>query len=100
MNFLAEKAGNAVPHFSGGGHGVGESDDFVRLRMAQAHQTRDAIDQDGGLAGSGSRDYQHRAVNMVNRLALAIVREKWLGFYFGDSHWGSEYHCAQSAAGN
>jgi hypothetical protein len=34
------------------------------------------VNQDGSLAGAGSGNHQHRAMNVLDRFSLAIVREE------------------------
>jgi len=92
MNLLAEKRADALAHLASGGHGVGEGEHFVGPGVALLNETGDAVDQDRGFAGAGAGHDEHRPANMLNGFALAIVGEEGIRFWFGDSHWGSEYH--------
>ena len=69
----AQQPAQAVPHLCRRIDGVGESQDFVRLRVPFADQALNAIGQDRSLAGACARDHEHRSVNMFNGFALAIV---------------------------
>ena len=100
MNFPAEEFAHTVTHLAGGGHGVGEGKNFLRLRVALLGETRDALNQDRSFSGTGPGNHQHWTVNVLDGFALAIVGEEWSGrrLKFGDSHWGSEYHQVQNGA--
>src|ERR1700693_2372369 len=100
MNFPAEEFAHTVTHLAGGGHRVGEGEDFLWLRVALLGETRDAVNQDRSFSGTGPRNDQHWTVNVLDGFALAIVWEEWSGrrLKFGDSHWGSEYHQVQNRA--
>ena len=90
--FAAEQGPHAIAHFSRRITGVGEGQDFVRLRMTFSDQVFDAMRQDGGLAGPRSSDYQHRAVDMLNRLALTLVGNEGTGTRLLVRHCCSGYH--------
>ena len=76
MDRLAQQRAHAVPHLSGRGHGVGEGEHLLRLRVPLLDQAGNAVDQDRSFPCAGSRDHQHRSVNVLNRFALAIIGNK------------------------
>ena len=80
MNLLAEERAHAISHLASGGHGIGEGEDFVRLRVSLLNQTGNAMDENRRFAGAGAGYNQHRSVNMVDRFALAIVGKEWMRF--------------------
>src|SRR5437763_375846 len=84
-----EESAHAISHFSRRIAGVGEGQDFVWLRMTVADQMFDAMGEDGGLAGARSGNYQHRAVDMLNRLALTLVGNERTGTRLLGRHYCS-----------
>jgi hypothetical protein len=94
MNRLTQLRTHAIAHLAGGGHGIGEGQHLFRLGVSLLDEPGNAVDQDRGLARAGSRDDQHRSMNVLNRFALMIVGDKrrGVGLQLRDSHRGSEYH--------
>src|SRR5437868_11579635 len=90
--FAREQGPHAIAHFSRRITGVGEGQDFVRLRMTFSDQVFDAMRQDGGLAGARSGNYQHGAMNMFNGLALTLVGNERTGTRLLGRHCCSGYH--------
>ena len=77
MDWLAQEGADAIAHFRGGGYGVGEGEDLVRLGMALLNQPGDTVDEDGSFAGASTGDDEHRTVGVLDSFTLAIVGEKW-----------------------
>src|SRR4051812_43943323 len=59
-----------------GGFGIGDGQDLVGPRVSLGDQARNAMGEDRGLAGSGTGDDQHRPVNVLDGLPLALVRNE------------------------
>jgi hypothetical protein len=76
MNLFAEKRTHAVAHLPGSGNGVSKREHFFRLGMPLLYKVSYAMDQNRCFSGSGSRHHQHWSMNMLDRLALAIVGNK------------------------
>lgn len=92
MNLPAEEFAHPFTHLGGGGHGVGEGEDFLRLRMFLLDEARDTVNEDRSFTGAGSGHDEHWSVHVLDGFALAIVGKKWSGMRlsFGHSHQGSE----------
>jgi hypothetical protein len=72
----AELQADAFSHFLGGVLGVSNGQDFFRTNPFITNQSRNATDEDRGLAGTGTGNHQHGPVNMLNRLTLAVIRKE------------------------
>jgi hypothetical protein len=79
-NFVAKERAHAISHLAGSGHGIGEGEDFLRLRVSLLNQTGNAMDENRRFAGAGACYNQHRSVNVVDRFALPIVGKEWMRF--------------------
>ena len=102
-----EFGAHARLHFLGGILGVGERQNFIGPGMAFADQVRDALDQDGGLAGAGAGHHQHRAMHVLDGFPLAFVGDDLRRSGHGDrTHlpehirglWNGDHSCGASLA--
>ena len=74
LDRLAQQPADPVLHFARGLVGEGNGQDLVRPCLAGMQQMRDPRGQRLGLAGSGARQHQNRAVQCLNRLTLRRVQ--------------------------
>jgi hypothetical protein len=82
-----ELRANALLHFFGGVLGVGERENLIGPRMTLAHKVGDALNQNGSLAGAGARKDDHGAMNVIDRLTLALIGNDFFrGSYDGRTH--------------
>ena len=70
---LPKQPGEPLPHFPGGGLGIGHGQNFVRRDAAAAEHIAQAGHQHGGLSAAGHRQKQHGALHGVHRLRLLRI---------------------------
>ena len=64
---------HALLHFFRSVIGIGKGQNFVRTCVAFADQVGDPLRENGCLTGAGSRHHQHRAMDVLDGLPLALV---------------------------
>ena len=69
-----DEVGNTIPHLSGSLVGERDGEERVRRQAEIADQVGDAVGEHPRLAGSGTRDHEHRAVGGGNGFALRCVQ--------------------------
>ena len=92
--FAAEQFADALLHLFGGIDRVGQRKNLVRLRVAFANQALDAVGQDRRFAGACASDDEHRAMDVFDGFALAIIGDEWGGtrIELRNRHFWSAYH--------
>ena len=74
-------------HFTRRLVGEGDRENFGRVRAPRRQDVRNARRQHAGLAGSGTREHQHRPVERFDRLALLGIESVEIRPYRGRAAW-------------
>ena len=77
---------DSLPHLLAGIDRVRQRKNLIGASMALANQMSNPLDQHRGLAGTGARQHQHRAMNVLDRLTLLGIRLEGVGSPFRNSH--------------
>ena len=88
----ADERLDASPHLLGSFVGEGDGENLVMLRVALGKQVGDALRDDARLAGAGTGEYEKRAVNVQDRLALFGIQtlqriQRFQTPDFGTTYW-------------
>ena len=75
----ADQAADPLAHFARRPVGKGNREHLIGPRMAASQQMRQARRQNARLAGSGTREDQHRPVERLDGLALRAVELRQIG---------------------
>ena len=70
----ADQLADTLAHFARGAVGEGDAEDLAWPGQAAAHQMRQPAGERRRLAGTGTRQHQHRALGGQNCLALGRVQ--------------------------
>ena len=65
-------------HFRSRVIGISERQNLIRPRVALPNKVRDALNQNGSLAGPSASDNDHRPMHMLDSLPLTIIRNNLL----------------------
>ena len=76
-------------HFVGSVVGVSQGEDLAGAGVLFAKQVRDPAGQDSRLAGARAGDHEHRSVDVLDALDLAVIRLERNGLQGG--HWAGAY---------
>ena len=71
---FAQLSLDSLPHLLAGIDRVRQRKNLIGTSMALADQMSNPLDQYRGLAGTGARQHQHRAMNVLDRLTLLGIR--------------------------
>jgi hypothetical protein len=93
-DFSAEQFANTAVHLYGCVDSVGEGENLVGAGMALLNEVLDAVSEDRSLSGARAGDHQHRPMDVLDGLPLAVIRNEWssTGIRLRRRHRRSEYH--------